>query len=120
MPAGANRVRVAADVAAGRRLLRSAAVHWRWPPNPDSLEEFAQDVDAIIAAHRWRGYLSWLEIVKGRKVVQYNLLVKIAEGLGAPRGWLGMAYCDSATYAETRQPIGEVDDEDEAVKRLQT
>jgi antitoxin component HigA of HigAB toxin-antitoxin module len=32
------------------------------------------------------------EILKGRQVVSYDVLLRIADGLGVPRGWLGLAY----------------------------
>lgn len=33
------------------------------------------------------------EILKGRrKISSYDLLVRIADGLGVPRGWMGLAY----------------------------
>lgn len=32
------------------------------------------------------------EIVSGRKVTSYDLLARIADGLGVPRGYLGLAY----------------------------
>jgi hypothetical protein len=35
------------------------------------------------------------EIIAGRRcVVAYDVLVHIAEGLGVPRGWMGLAYDD--------------------------
>ena len=37
------------------------------------------------------------DIVSGRRVVaSYDVLVRIASGLGVPRGWLGLAYADGA------------------------
>src|SRR5690606_28474125 len=32
------------------------------------------------------------EILNGRRVTAYHLLVRIADGLGVPRGWMGLAY----------------------------
>ncbi len=32
------------------------------------------------------------EIIKGRQVMAYDVLVRIADGLGIPRGYLGLAY----------------------------
>ena len=32
------------------------------------------------------------EVLKGRRVMAYDVLVRIAEGLGVPRGWMGLAY----------------------------
>src|SRR5689334_25241676 len=38
------------------------------------------------------------EILSGRHVVSYDVLARIADGLGVPRGHLGLAY-DDATAA---------------------
>src|SRR5256714_8173570 len=38
------------------------------------------------------------EILKGRQVMAYDVLCRIADGLGVPRGYLGLAY-DSETAA---------------------
>ncbi len=32
------------------------------------------------------------EILSGRQVISYDLLSRIADGLGVPRGYLGLAY----------------------------
>jgi len=40
------------------------------------------------------------EIVKGRRVIAYNTLVKIAEGLGIPRERMGLSYGGSGAYGE--------------------
>ncbi len=57
------------------------------------------------------------EILKGRQVMAYDVLVRIADGLGVPRGYMGLAY-DEVTaqkIAETREtPEAE---EPENVKR---
>lgn len=37
------------------------------------------------------------EVLHGRRVQAYDVLVRIAEGLGVPRGWMGLA--DSSGYA---------------------
>jgi plasmid maintenance system antidote protein VapI len=34
------------------------------------------------------------EIIGGRKVVAYDVLIRIADGLGVPRGWMGLQYTD--------------------------
>lgn len=39
------------------------------------------------------------EILKGRKVMAYDVLVRIADGLGVPRGYLGLAYDESTETA---------------------
>src|SRR5919198_2516128 len=36
------------------------------------------------------------EILKGRQVMAYDVLTRIADGLGVPRGYMGLAY-DEAT-----------------------
>lgn len=57
------------------------------------------------------------EILKGRQVMAYDVLVRIADGLGVPRGYMGLAYDEvtAARVAETREaPEAE---ESEDVKR---
>lgn len=39
------------------------------------------------------------EILKGRNVMAYDLLTRIADGLGVPRGYLGLAYDESTQNA---------------------
>ncbi|GAA1967112.1 helix-turn-helix transcriptional regulator [Amycolatopsis minnesotensis] len=57
------------------------------------------------------------EILKGRQVMAYDVLARIADGLGVPRGYMGLAY-DEATAISV---VGAVDEqqaeEDESVKR---
>jgi transcriptional regulator with XRE-family HTH domain len=57
------------------------------------------------------------EILKGRQVMAYDVLARIADGLGVPRGYMGLAY-DEATEI---QVVGAADEqqaeEDESVKR---
>ena len=38
------------------------------------------------------------ETLAGRPVVAYDVLVRVAEGLGVPWGFMGLAYCMEATY----------------------
>ncbi|MBV9164273.1 MAG: helix-turn-helix transcriptional regulator, partial [Pseudonocardiales bacterium] len=50
------------------------------------------------------------EIVKGRKVIGYDVLVRIAEGLGIPRERMGLsfgAYADELTTAEPPKGVDE-------------
>jgi transcriptional regulator with XRE-family HTH domain len=47
------------------------------------------------------------EILKGRQVMGYEVLVRIANGLGIPRGLMGLAYDETTT-----EPVGEEVDED--------
>lgn len=49
------------------------------------------------------------EILKGRQVMGYSVLVRVAEGLDVPRGWMGLAY-DEDVEVEP-EPVGEVDEE---------
>lgn len=35
------------------------------------------------------------EILGGRRVLSYDVLVRIADGLGVPRGWMGLAMVES-------------------------
>jgi transcriptional regulator with XRE-family HTH domain/tetratricopeptide (TPR) repeat protein len=57
------------------------------------------------------------EILKGRQVMAYDVLARISDGLGIPRGYMGLAY-DEATQITV---VGAADEqqaeEDEAVKR---
>lgn len=57
------------------------------------------------------------EILKGRHVIAYDVLARIADGLGAPRGYMGLAY-DEVTEVDV---VGAADEqqaeEDESVKR---
>jgi transcriptional regulator with XRE-family HTH domain len=57
------------------------------------------------------------EILRGRQVMAYDVLVRVADGLSIPRGYMGLAY-DPATEASM---VGPPDDaqakEEESVKR---
>jgi transcriptional regulator with XRE-family HTH domain/tetratricopeptide (TPR) repeat protein len=57
------------------------------------------------------------EILRGRQVMAYDVLVRVADGLGIPRGYMGLAY-DPATESSM---VGPPDDaqakEEESVKR---
>lgn len=44
------------------------------------------------------------EILRGRKVTSYDVLVRIAERLQIPRGRLGLAYTDTNEWADTPPP----------------
>src|SRR3954452_10254590 len=57
------------------------------------------------------------EILKGRQVMAYDVLARIADGLGVPRGYMGLAY-DEVTAVRvvgTKEASGT--EEDESVKR---
>ncbi|MGH3903906.1 MAG: helix-turn-helix domain-containing protein [Pseudonocardiaceae bacterium] len=56
------------------------------------------------------------EILNGRRVLSYAVLARIADGLGIPRGHMGLAYADAAgrptTYSEDETGVdAEVDDD---------
>lgn len=58
------------------------------------------------------------EILKGRQVMAYDVLARISDGLGIPRGYMGLAY-DPATATSLVGAADEAveDEEDEFVKR---
>ncbi|MGH3850452.1 MAG: helix-turn-helix domain-containing protein, partial [Pseudonocardiaceae bacterium] len=60
------------------------------------------------------------EILKGRQVMAYDVLVRISAGLGIPRGYMGLAY-DPATGISKAGPLVELDharaQKEELVKR---
>jgi transcriptional regulator with XRE-family HTH domain/tetratricopeptide (TPR) repeat protein len=57
------------------------------------------------------------EILKGRQVMAYDVLARIADGLGVPRGYMGLAYDEvtAVRVAGTREASGT--EETEEVKR---
>ncbi|GAA1260514.1 helix-turn-helix transcriptional regulator [Sphaerisporangium rubeum] len=58
------------------------------------------------------------EILNGRQVMAYDVLVRIADGLGVPRGYMGLAYDEGPGFAgHESDAAGEADD-DERVRRL--
>src|SRR5215468_6872473 len=44
-----------------------------------------------IAARTEQSQSEVSEIIAGRRVIAYDVLVRIADGLGVPRGWMGLA-----------------------------
>jgi transcriptional regulator with XRE-family HTH domain len=57
------------------------------------------------------------EILKGRQVMAYDVLVRIADGLGVPRGYMGLAY-EELTAARVAEPSESPEaEEPENVKR---
>jgi transcriptional regulator with XRE-family HTH domain len=61
------------------------------------------------------------DILKGRRVQAYDVLVRIADGLGVPRGWMGLAL-DATTIAEMGRTNNETEPagvESEDVRRRQ-
>lgn len=63
------------------------------------------------------------EILAGRRVLSYDVLVRIAAGFGIPRGWMGLAYTDAGgtvvTYPGDEADEGDSDsvEDDEMVSR---
>ncbi len=57
------------------------------------------------------------EILKGRQVMAYDVLVRIADGLGIPRGYMGLAYGGSAATSAVEEPGGAPAEEEESVRR---
>lgn len=53
------------------------------------------------------------EIVKGREVQKVTTLERIADGLGVPRGYMGLAFNEDPTYLQDQgEPVGDEVDED--------
>ncbi len=46
------------------------------------------------------------EVLHGRQVQSYDVLARIADGLGVPRGWMGLAY-DGGTPTPEREEVDE-------------
>ncbi|GII77312.1 XRE family transcriptional regulator [Sphaerisporangium rufum] len=57
------------------------------------------------------------EILNGRQVMAYDVLVRIADGLGVPRGYMGLAY-DGDSQHPLPAVYQEDGDEDEQVRKL--
>ena len=54
------------------------------------------------------------EIIKGRQVMAYDVLVRLAEGLGIPREYMGLSYREHSAYGGstvTKPPAEEVDED---------
>jgi transcriptional regulator with XRE-family HTH domain/tetratricopeptide (TPR) repeat protein len=70
-----------------------------------------------IAASTGQSQSEVSEILKGRQVMAYDVLARIADGLGIPRGYMGLAY-DGATAMRVAKAANAPDaEEDESVKR---
>ncbi|MFI5494737.1 hypothetical protein [Actinoplanes sp. NPDC051859] len=77
---------------------------WREPPMRDAL--IRRDIGAVfLLLHRRHGMTQRrigelagfaasevYEVIHGRKIMAYDVLVRIAEGLGVPRGLMGLAH----------------------------
>jgi transcriptional regulator with XRE-family HTH domain len=61
---------------------------------------------------QWQSEVS--EVIGGRPVGSYDVLVRIAEGLGIPRGWMGLAVGDKAgrPYGSDQATTEAAEDED--------
>jgi len=57
------------------------------------------------------------EILKGRQVMAYDVLARIADGLGIPRGYMGLAYDPATATSMVGPPDKGLAEEDESVKR---
>lgn len=57
------------------------------------------------------------EILKGRQVKAYDVLARIADGLGIPRGYMGLAYDEATQVQVVGAADGQQAEEDESVKR---
>ncbi|HWR47997.1 MAG TPA: helix-turn-helix transcriptional regulator, partial [Pseudonocardiaceae bacterium] len=101
------------------------------PVDPDLIDR--PDVRALLAAHdigtfyRVLGENGWSqrriaratgtqqpeiwEIVKGRRVIGYDVLVRIAEGLGIPRERMGLSFGAYADEVTTVEPLKGVDED---------
>jgi transcriptional regulator with XRE-family HTH domain len=57
------------------------------------------------------------EILKGRQVMAYDVLARVSEGLGVPRGYMGLAYDEATATSVVRESGDALAEEDESVKR---
>src|SRR3954470_15512848 len=57
------------------------------------------------------------EILKGRQVMAYDVLARISDGLGIPRGYMGLAYDPATATSMVGLPDDVAAEEDESVKR---
>src|SRR3954452_4862446 len=57
------------------------------------------------------------EILKGRQVMAYDVLTRTGDGLGVPRGYMGLAYDEATQIRDVGSADGRQAEEDESVKR---
>lgn len=61
------------------------------------------------------------EIINGRQVMAYDVLLRIADGLGVPHGHMGLAYADAdpdlVTYSEESGASADAEVDDDMVSR---
>ncbi len=88
-----RRVLAARDVSAVFRVLADAGITQR-----------------RIAELTGMGQSEVSEVLGGRRVMAYKVLVRIADGLGVPPGWMGLAYDERTHHAYAggsgRRPLG--------------
>ncbi|MFR9728050.1 helix-turn-helix domain-containing protein [Saccharopolyspora sp. MS10] len=70
-----------------------------------------------IAASTGQSQSEVSEILKGRQVMAYDVLARIADGLGIPRGYMGLAYDGATAMRVAKTNSGPQAEEDESVKR---
>lgn len=70
-----------------------------------------------IAASTGQSQSEVSEILKGRQVMAYDVLARIADGLGIPRGYMGLAYDGATAVRVASSPRDSQAEEDESVKR---
>ncbi|QGK68219.1 helix-turn-helix domain-containing protein [Allosaccharopolyspora coralli] len=70
-----------------------------------------------IAASTGQSQSEVSEILKGRQVMAYDVLARIADGLGIPRGYMGLAYDGATAVRVANATSGPQAEEDESVKR---
>jgi len=96
-----RRILAARDIAALYRLLKDAAVTQR-----------------EIARRTGQSQSEISEILAGRRVLAYDLLERIAQGLGIPRELMGLSYGESNAYREDGVTVADTMEEvDEGVLR---
>ncbi|MGH3978605.1 MAG: helix-turn-helix domain-containing protein [Pseudonocardiaceae bacterium] len=93
-------VLVAQDISSVYRLLRRVGISQRQ-----------------IAALTGQSQSEVSEILKGRQVQAYAVLARICDGLGIPRGYMGLAYDEATATSVAGGSGGASAEEDESVKR---
>ncbi|HEY2764082.1 MAG TPA: helix-turn-helix transcriptional regulator [Pseudonocardiaceae bacterium] len=95
-----KRVLVGRDISSVYRLLRRVGISQRQ-----------------IAALTGQSQSEVSEILKGRQVMAYDVLARISDGLGIPRGYMGLAYDEATATSVVGPPDDALAEEDESVKR---
>lgn len=95
-----RRALAARDISAVYRLLRRVGISQRQ-----------------IAALTGQSQSEVSEILKGRQVMAYDVLARVSDGLGVPRGYMGLAYDEATATSVVGDPDGALAEEDESVKR---